>query len=192
MTDYNIERLNFLVVDDNKHMRNLVKSILGALGVRSCLEAGDGADALKELKHYAPDIIITDCAMDPLDGMDLARMIRTSSDSANPYVPIIMLTGYTEMNRVMEARDAGVNEFLAKPISAKRLYQRIMAIIERPRPFVEVKGMKPYFGPDRRRNSAPNYKGSERRKDAPASGAAEGGGDGDANLSQDEIEALLG
>lgn len=47
MTDYNLERLNMLVIDDNKHMRALVKGILNALGVRNCLEASDGADAFK-------------------------------------------------------------------------------------------------------------------------------------------------
>jgi len=94
-----------------------------------------------------------------------------------------MLTGHTEMNRVVEARDAGVHEFLAKPISVKGLYSRIRSIIERPRPFVRA-GL--YFGPDRRRRDNPAYMGGERRK------AVEGGEGGeDAELSQEEVEALL-
>jgi len=193
MSDYNLSRLNFLIVDDNKHMRALVKSILHALGVKNVLEASDGADAFKELRHFPADVIICDWNMSPLDGLDFVRMVRTGSDSPNPFVPIIMLTGHTEMNRVMEARDSGVHEFLAKPISAKKLYSRIRSIIENPRPFVRA-GL--YFGPDRRRKTNPNYNGPERRKadmdPVPGSGGG-GGGDGGEppELSQDEINALL-
>ncbi|PCI39127.1 MAG: two-component system response regulator [Rhodospirillaceae bacterium] len=213
MSDYNLSRLNFLIVDDNKHMLALVKGILHALGVKNVLEAVDGADAFKELRHFPADVIISDWNMSPLDGMDFVRMVRTGSDSPNPFVPIIMLTGYTEMNRVTEARDSGVHEFLAKPISAKKLYGRIKSIIEHPRSFVRV-GL--YFGPDRRRKANPNYNGSERRKEGsdkmvalpgseaakaaeaapapapaaePAAAADDGGEEG--GMSQDDINALL-
>jgi hypothetical protein len=57
-----------------------------------------------------------------------------------------MLTGHSEKKRVMAARDAGVTEFLAKPISAKALYQRIINVVANPRPFIKT---KTYFGPDR-------------------------------------------
>jgi len=181
MSDYNLERLNFLIVDDNRHMRALVTSILHALGVKNCVDASDGADAFKELRHFPADIIICDWNMDPLDGLDFTRLVRTGKDSPNPFVPIIMLTGHTEMNRVVEARDAGVHEFLAKPISAKGLYSRIRSILERPRPFVRA-GL--YFGPDRRRSNNPAYRGPERRKDQ------QGGGD-DGENSQADIDALL-
>jgi DNA-binding response OmpR family regulator len=158
--EYNIERLNFLIVDDNKHMCLLVKSILNAFGVRNVVEASDGADAFKALKHFPADIIICDWVMQPLDGLDFVRLGRTGKDSSNPYVPIIMLTGHTEMHRVVEAREAGVNEFLAKPISPMKLYARITSIIERQRNFVKT---KTYFGPDRRRQKLASYKGPERR-----------------------------
>ena len=129
MVDYNLERVNFLIIDDNKHMRTLVKGILIALGARGISEASDGADAFKELRHFAADIIICDWNMEPLDGIDFTRMVRTASDSPNHFVPIILLTGFTEMNRVMEARDSGISEFLAKPISARKLYSRVQSII---------------------------------------------------------------
>ncbi len=186
MVDYNLERLNFLIVDDNKHMRALIKGILHALGVKNCLDAIDGADAFKELRHFPADIIICDWNMQPLDGLDFTRLVRTGKDSPNPFVPIIMLTGHTEMNRVVEARDAGVHEFMAKPISAKGLYARVKAIIERPRPFVRA-GM--YFGPDRRRRDNPAYRGSERRVADKESADSDGGEDGE--LSQAEVQALL-
>jgi DNA-binding response OmpR family regulator len=76
-------------------------------------------------------------------------------------VPIIMLTGHSEKHRVTSARDAGITEFMAKPISAKSLYQRILNVVANPRPFIKT---KTYFGPDRRRNVTNSYVGPERRK----------------------------
>jgi DNA-binding response OmpR family regulator len=88
-------------------------------------------------------------------------MIRQPGANANPFAPIIMVTGHTEKPRVTAARDAGITEFLAKPISAKALYQRIVNVVANPRPFIKT---KTYFGPDRRRSSSSNYIGPERRK----------------------------
>ncbi|KAF0110629.1 MAG: Chemotaxis protein CheYIII [Rhodospirillaceae bacterium] len=191
MSGYNLERLNFLIVDDNKHMRALVKTILHALGSKNVTEAADGADAFKELRVFPADIIICDWNMSPLDGMDFVRLVRTGKDSPNPFVPLIMLTGHTELSRVMEARDAGVHEFLAKPISAKGLYSRIRSIIEHPRPFVRT---STYFGPDRRRRQI-EWKGKERRRAVTQDKmgqinqiAKEHQGEA---LSQAEVEALL-
>ena len=93
--------------------------------------------------------------------MELTQMIRQPGANNNPYVPIIMLTGHSEKKRVIAARDAGVTEFLAKPISAKGLYQRVLNVVANPRPFIRTRS---YFGPDRRRNTNPNYIGPERRK----------------------------
>ena len=93
--------------------------------------------------------------------LELMQMIRQPGANANPYVAMIMLTGHSEKKRVMAARDAGVTEFLAKPISAKALYQRIINVVANPRPFIKT---KTYFGPDRRRNTPSNYIGPERRK----------------------------
>jgi DNA-binding response OmpR family regulator len=190
---YDIERLNFLIVDDNKHMSMLVKNLLHALGTRNVATAA--ADAFAELTHFPADIIISDYHMQPLDGLDFVRLVRTGSDSPNPFVPIIMLSGHTEMNKIMEARDAGVHEYLAKPISARSLYSRINKIIAEPREFVKT---KTFFGPDRRRRAVP-FNSPERRKAdlqvatpeevrqvAEAAGAAEGAG-----LSQSELDALF-
>jgi DNA-binding response OmpR family regulator len=92
-----------------------------------------------------------------------------------------MLSGYTEYRRVTEARDAGVNEFLAKPISAKALYQRFASIIDNPRPFIRTKH---YFGPDRRRQNLGPPRGTpERRKDSTDEVGV--------GLTPDEVQSLM-
>lgn len=157
--DFN--RLRFLVIDDNAHMRRIVRTLLHGFGARDVYEAEDGAAGLDAFTHHIPDIVMTDWAMPIFDGLELTQMIRQPGANANPYVAIIMLTGHSEKRRVVQARDAGVTEFLAKPISAKGLYQRIVNIVANPRPFIRT---KTYFGPDRRRNVSTNYIGPERRK----------------------------
>lgn len=159
---YDLSRVDVLIVEDNKHMQALLRDMMRALGVNTVRTADEGAAALKVLEDFEPDIILTDWHMHPLNGIELVQMIRTGSDSKNPYVPVIMLTAYTEYKRVKEAVDVGVNEFLAKPISVSALYNRVVSIIDRPRPFVREKS---YTGPDRRRrsNNSSNYEGALRR-----------------------------
>ena len=161
MVRIDFNRLRFLVIDDNAHMRRILRTLLHGFGAREVYEAEDGAAGLEAFTHYIPDIVITDWAMPIFDGLELTQMIRQPGANANPYVAIIMLTGHSEKKRVTAARDAGVTEFLAKPISAKGLYQRIVNVVANPRPFIKT---KIYFGPDRRRNVNPNYVGPERRK----------------------------
>lgn len=161
MTNYDLEPLKVMIVDDNRHMRRLVKSILTALGVQDVAEAGSGGQAIKRLNDFEADLLIVDWKMSPMDGISFTRHVRNDDDSPNIYVPIIMLTGHTEADRVAEARDAGVTEFLAKPVSALQLFQRIRTIIEAPRQYVRTAD---YFGPDRRRRNDLDYIGTERRR----------------------------
>lgn len=199
MKAYDLSDLNVLIVDDNKHMQILLKEVLRAFHVRQIQTSDDGADALKLLRTFPADIIITDLNMKPLDGLEFVSLVRTSADSTCMYVPIIMLTGHTEMRRVIEARDAGVNEFLGKPVAPNKLYERIVRIIECPRMFINVRS---YTGPDRRRANHSGqrlYNGKERRKDVqPAGGDRQNTADveqtqaGGANMSQAEISALFG
>ena len=162
MSGSGFENLKVLVVEDNQHMRALLRSLLNSLGIREVHEAHHGGGALELLRERKCDLILTDLAMKPMDGLELTHEIRTSDKSSNPFVPIIMITGHTEKHRVMAARDAGVTEFLAKPITAQSLFSRIAEIVERPRAFVRAEG---YFGPDRRRRTLDNYAGPWRRHD---------------------------
>src|SRR6187549_3748391 len=134
MVRIDFNRLRFLVIDDNAHMRRIVRTLLHGFGAREVYEAEDGAAGLDAFTHYVPDIVITDWAMPIFDGLELAQMIRQPDSKGNPYAPIIMLTGHSEKRRITMARDAGVTEFLAKPISAKGLYLRIMSVVAHPRP----------------------------------------------------------
>ena len=161
MADYNIENLKFLVVDDDANMRHLITAILFSLGVKNTMTAGSVDKGFGQLDEFEADIVICDLRMEPLDGIEFTKMIRNHDTSPNHYVPIIMLTGHSELSAVERARDAGVHEFMAKPVSATKLYAKIKSIIEHPRSFVRTEN---YFGPDRRRRQDSKYKGPERRQ----------------------------
>lgn len=152
-----------MVVDDNQNLRKLANVILRAFGITQIAEADNAEQAWALLRESSPDVILLDWIMEGMSGIDLAKMIRTSSTSPNPFVPIIMLTGNSQIDHVREARDAGVNEFLAKPVSANAILTRLISVIEHPRPFVRT---KTYFGPCRRRRTPREYRGPERRQAA--------------------------
>lgn len=160
VSNVRLDQLKILLVDDNQHMRVLLIELLRAVGINKVHEAADGAEGLQMMRSHPVDIVMTDLAMEPLDGIDFVRLIRNSSDSPNQMIPVIMITGHLTMRRIQEARDAGVNEFVAKPITARNVLERLQLIVDHPRPFVRTDD---YFGPDRRRRNDPNYAGPWRR-----------------------------
>ncbi|MDV6331539.1 response regulator [Asticcacaulis sp. 201] len=153
-------RVMVLVVDDNHYMRVIVCTMLRAMGITLIREASDGAEALEIVRDWRPDVIILDLVMETIDGIEFTRLIRRGTDSSHPYVPIIMMTGHTDRRRVLEARDAGVNEIVAKPLTARALIDRLKSVINNERGWVKC---STYVGPDRRRRTLPDYKGPFRR-----------------------------
>jgi two-component system, chemotaxis family, chemotaxis protein CheY len=143
-----IQSLCILVVDDNQYMRKMVRNLLVNCGIKDIYEAGDGIAALDTIRTVAPDAVILDWEMPLLSGPELVRIIRSPGVFPMPDVPIIMLTGHCERWRVVEAVRLGVNEYLTKPVSAKALYDRLLAITTQPRPIVQVGD---YYGPEPRR-----------------------------------------
>jgi DNA-binding response OmpR family regulator len=152
--------LQILLADDNQHMRAITATILNSAGFRRIREVRDGAEAMEALRDWPADLAIVDFNMAPLDGVEFTRLIRNSTDSPNVYLPVIMMTGHSEKSRVVEARDAGVTEFIVKPVTAKAVLDRIHAVIYKPRPFVKSES---YFGPCRRRLTNKAYTGPWRR-----------------------------
>jgi two-component system chemotaxis response regulator CheY len=153
-------QLRAFIVDDNENMRLLLRRLLNVLGLRMIGEHVDGASALADLARLEPDFILTDLSMVPMDGVAFTQAIRRSTDAKVRVLPIIMITGHTERSRIEAARDAGVSEILAKPVTPANLYHRIEQIILKPRSFISS---ATYFGPDRRRQRNPYYGGPLRR-----------------------------
>jgi PleD family two-component response regulator len=164
MTSASYAEVKVLIVDDSRTMRALLRAMLQAVGIKQIYEAADGESGFADLVNCKPDIVITDLSMERLDGIAFTRKVRQSDKSPDPFVAILMVTGHTERAKIEAARDAGVTEFLAKPITAQGLLGRLAKIVDRPRPFVRCDA---YFGPDRRRRAGNPPTGLRRRRDDP-------------------------
>ena len=154
-----------MIVDDQEFTSKLISGLVRVLGARDIRIFSDAENAWKDMSLKVPDIILLDWEMKPISGLTFTNRIRKSDDSPNAYMPIIMVTAHREQDHVFMAREAGVNEYIIKPISPKVLFSRIQMVIENPRKFIRVGD---FFGPDRRRTSkevARSYKGDLRRKD---------------------------
>ena len=149
-----------MIVEDNDHMRTLLRTLLKAMGIRRIFEFNEGQEALQQIGAVKPDFILTDLSMVPMDGLHFTHAVRHLPSESQCVIPIIMVTGHTERLRVEVARDMGVNEILAKPVTAAGLFHRIDEIVHRPRPFVRTSD---YCGPCRRRRRDPEYLGPWRR-----------------------------
>jgi two-component system chemotaxis response regulator CheY len=158
---YQFNRIKVLVVEDNQPMLEVTKALLLTFGIGEVIPAQNGEAGFRRFCETNPDIVIADWMMKPMDGIAFTRRVRTDALSPNPFVPIILMTGFSEKRRVFQARDAGVTEFLVKPFNARDLYKRIAQVIERPRQFVRSED---FFGPDRRRQTGAIYDGPLRRE----------------------------
>lgn len=151
--------LRLLIVDDNAQMRTIVGTVLAAAGIRNLHYAPDGEKGLEAVRRLDIDAIYVDYEMPVMHGLDFISAVR-ALPGPKRFLPIIMLTGHSDLVRLNAARDRGVTEFLCKPVTARTILLRLGAVIDHPRPFVESRS---YFGPDRRRRNQPAYDGPRRR-----------------------------
>ena len=156
-----LDDFNILIADDEQLIRKLVLGVLTNLGFTKVTAAPSGRKAIEYISKNKFDFIITDWRMLDMDGIDIVRYVRSLPDPARKTIPIIMLTGNTEVHFVKTAISAGVNGYLLKPFSAEQLVKRIRTVIEAPREFIIS---KKYTGPDRRHGTTAPPDGVERRK----------------------------
>jgi CheY-like chemotaxis protein len=155
-----LHNLTALIVDDNIHMRRLLRTLVTAYGLKDVHEAPDGESGIKVLNAVKPDFVLCDYDMRPMNGIAFIKAVRRDCRPPLAWIPIIMITAHAERRRMETARDAGITEALLKPITPRSLYDRIVQIIERPRRFVKT---PEFAGPDRRRRKGAMYAGPKRR-----------------------------
>lgn len=161
MLSLDVTDLRVLIIEDNAHFRSFLRSLLEVAGITHIREASDGREALEILKEYPADLATVDQKMAGVSGLEFVRQVRDELTSPCPFLPIIMMTGNTDADLIMQAREAGVNDLVTKPVSALSLLARVQAILENVRPFVRTAD---YFGPDRRQTFK-KHGGVERRKE---------------------------
>jgi len=190
MFDSYLKDVRVLIVDDQDFVRQLLRHILGVLGCTRIMDAVNGEDAWEAIQDDPPDLAIIDWEMEPMNGLELIKRIRNDPSSSDAFLPIIMVSAYSERARIVAARDSGINEFVMKPVSAKALFSRLNAVIEHPRRFVRA---GEYFGPDRRRRDkfVPQDRRQKKGEEPEAVDAADMKVAGKVEMSQDEVNTFM-
>jgi CheY-like chemotaxis protein len=172
---YDFSDLEALVVDPGSYFRGLLTTLLRHFGFRKLHQVDEPEQALAELRQRPIDLVLTELAFDDgiETGLAFVRRLRRGEGGCDAMVPVIAITGHAERHQVLAARDAGITEFLAKPMSPERLFHRIAMVVDNPRAFVRAQD---YIGPDRRRFVHYDYDGPERRREGADSDLAEPAG----------------
>jgi len=116
-----------LVVDDYKTMVRIIQNLLKSLGFTNVHGALSGDEALAKIEESRYGLIISDWNMDPVSGYDLLLKVREAE--ATQSIPFIMVTAESKSERVIAAKQAGVNNYIVKPFNAQTLKQKIVAVM---------------------------------------------------------------
>ncbi len=118
--------LKVLVVDDMATMRRILKNVLKQIGYTDFHEAEDGAVGLKKLREGGFGLVVSDWNMPVMSGIELLRAIRADSDIK--HLPVLMVTAEAQKDNIIEAVQAGVNNYVVKPFTADALLEKLEKI----------------------------------------------------------------
>lgn len=118
--------LKVLIVEDENQVARLIELELSYEGYQVEI-AKDGKEALEKVEKYSPDLIILDWVLPEIDGLEVARRIRSDGNE----VPVIMLTGKDELSDKVVSLDSGADDYLTKPFATEELLARIRSVLRR-------------------------------------------------------------
>ncbi|EOY3321176.1 butyrate response regulator transcription factor BumR [Campylobacter jejuni] len=118
------KELIILVVEDEVKTRESMINILSER-FSKVIGAQNGDEGLKKFKKFKPDLVITDIAMPIMDGLDMAREIKEISDD----VPIVVLSAYSEKERLLRSIDIGIDKYLIKPVDIEELFKVLDCLV---------------------------------------------------------------
>jgi len=118
--------MKILVVDDHESMRRIEKQILNDLGYPNVDMADDGATALPMLQAGSYDFVICDWNMPKMEGLELLKAIR--SDARIAKTPVLLVTAESKKEKIIQAAQAGVNDYVVKPFNAETIKTKIARI----------------------------------------------------------------
>jgi two-component system chemotaxis response regulator CheY len=120
------KKMRILIVDDFSTMRRIIRNILKQLEFVNVEEAEDGNAAFEKLKEADYDLVITDWNMPNMTGLDLLKEIRANEKLKD--LKVLLVTAESEKENIIQAAQAGANEYVVKPFTADVLEQKINKI----------------------------------------------------------------
>ncbi len=181
-TRLNLKSVTTLLVDSDQFTRGLVAQMLRGFGMDFPTLCETGTQAKHHLNHHYADLIIVEAALPDMESPELIRWIRRQEKSPFRFVPVIVLSGYTQLRLISSVRDAGANLVVKKPVSPSGLFDRICWVARTVRPFIEAGD---FIGPDRRFKDIPPPDGEMKRE----TDAAEESGDTGAVAAQQKLNS---
>lgn len=119
--------MKILVVDDSSTMRRIIINTLNKIGYSDYAEAANGREGVERLAAVPIDMIITDWNMPEMSGVDFIRAVRANDQTK--HLPVIMVTTNAAQEDIVQALDAGVNNYVVKPFTPDTIKERIQAAI---------------------------------------------------------------
>ena len=124
----NARNANVLVVDEYNNMRRILRAHLAQIGVAHVEEAADGPEALAKLRDRNFDLVISDWNMAPMSGLELLKQVR--ADTRLKTVPFLMITAESRSDNAAAAEQAGADDHVAKPFSARMLCDKVESVMQ--------------------------------------------------------------
>jgi CheY-like chemotaxis protein len=183
----NLSKATVLLLQNNQTELDILGQVFigfGVKAIRKCLTLGEAEDCIKS--GIAFDLLVVDCDMPGQAGFDFVMRLRRMEDSENRLAPIMLVSGHTVPSSIARARDCGANFVVAKPITPKTMFDRVMWLAREERQFVVT---DTYAGPDRRHKTFGPPAGTKgRRHDDLSSKLGKASGP---DMSQSDIDAML-
>ncbi|MGH6828243.1 MAG: response regulator [Rhizomicrobium sp.] len=148
----NLKNITGLLADRDMFTRGLIAQMLRGFGIEKLLTTSTGEEAKHLIVGNCPDICFVEGALPDMATADFVGWIRRQSSNALRFMPVLVLSGYTQLRLIAAARDGGAHIVIRKPVSPQSLFDRINWVARVSRPFLET---STYVGPDRRFHSIP-------------------------------------
>jgi DNA-binding response OmpR family regulator len=183
----NLSKATVLLLQNNQAELDIMGQVFigfGVKAIRKCLTLADAESCINS--GVAFDLLVVDCDMPGGAGFDFVTRLRRMDGSDNRLAPIMLVSGHTVPSSITKARDCGANFVVAKPITPKVMFDRVMWLAREERQFVVSDS---YVGPDRRHKTFGPPAGMKGRRHDDVSakiGKATG-----PDMSQDDIDAML-
>ncbi|MBP2295408.1 response regulator [Azospirillum rugosum] len=116
-----------LVIEDESFTRMVLAKMLGTLGFKAVHQAADGEAGLAAVRAHAPDVVVCDVEMQPMDGLGFLKALRASPDSRDRALPVVFMTNRTDQARMDEAAALGAGIFILKPATPESLAECLSA-----------------------------------------------------------------
>lgn len=165
MDRLDFEQLRVLIVGGRPYAVGTLKTAFDLAGVRRVSAVADGDRALVVLRDRMVDAVFCDDGVEPVDGVPFPLAARRSEGLVNPLVPVFLVCGGAPRRAVERARDDGITDVLARPVSAATVMRKLSAACRTPRPFIVSSA---FFGPDRRSAVRGPFAGTDRRQRQPS------------------------